>query len=95
MSQQNRGAIIWQKIHGAFTSRGLRPERKNNSNNSKIFSVSLQYERVVAKKETKMNSEKVLMGKRKKIALVAHENKKEDLLKWVKFNKYARTTRTI
>jgi methylglyoxal synthase len=42
-----------------------------------------------------MNSEKVLMGKRKKIALVAHENKKEDLLKWVKFNKYARTTRTI
>jgi len=35
-----------------------------------------------------MNCEKVLMGKRKKIALVAHDNKKEDLLEWVKFNKY-------
>lgn len=42
-----------------------------------------------------MNGEKVLMGKRKKIALVAHDNKKEDLLEWVKFNKYTRTTRTI
>ena len=35
-----------------------------------------------------MNGEKVLMGKRKKIALVAHDNKKEDLLEWVKFNRY-------
>jgi len=35
-----------------------------------------------------MNGEKVLMGKRKKIALVAHDNKKKDLLEWVKFNKY-------
>jgi methylglyoxal synthase len=35
-----------------------------------------------------MSVEKVLMGKRKKIALVAHDNKKEDLLEWVKFNKY-------
>jgi len=35
-----------------------------------------------------MNGEKVLMRKRKKIALVAHDNKKEDLLEWVKFNKY-------
>jgi len=42
-----------------------------------------------------MNGEKVLMGKRKKLALVAHDNTKEDLLEWVKFNKYARTTRTI
>lgn len=50
---------------------------------------------LLEKKETKMNGEKVLMGKRKKIALVAHDNKKEDLLEWVKFNKYARTTRTI
>ena len=38
--------------------------------------------------ERKMNGEKVLMRKRKKIALVAHDNKKEDLLEWVKFNKY-------
>ena len=35
-----------------------------------------------------MNSEKVLMGKKKKIALVAHDNKKKDLLEWVKFNRY-------
>ena len=35
-----------------------------------------------------MIGEKILMEKRKKIALVAHDNKKEDLLEWVKFNKY-------
>jgi methylglyoxal synthase len=36
----------------------------------------------------KVNSETVSMGKRKKIALVAHDNKKGDLLEWVKFNRY-------
>jgi len=35
-----------------------------------------------------MSSEKILMGKKKKIALVAHDNKKDDLLEWVKFNRY-------
>ena len=35
-----------------------------------------------------MASEKVLMGKRKKIALVAHDNKKRDLVEWMKFNRY-------
>ena len=35
-----------------------------------------------------MNSEKAVMGKKKKIALVAHDNKKKDLLEWVKFNRY-------
>jgi len=35
-----------------------------------------------------MNFAKAVIGKRKKIALVAHDHKKEDLLEWVKFNKY-------
>jgi len=42
----------------------------------------------IVMRERIMNVEKVLMEKRKKIALVAHDNKKEDLLDWVKFNKY-------
>ena len=35
-----------------------------------------------------MSNEKVLIGKKKKIALVAHDNKKDDLLEWVKINRY-------
>ena len=34
-----------------------------------------------------MNSVKMPMKKKKKIALVAHDNKKADLVDWVKFNK--------
>lgn len=34
-----------------------------------------------------MEYKKVVMVQRKKIALVAHDNKKKDLLEWVKFNR--------
>jgi methylglyoxal synthase len=36
----------------------------------------------------KMGVEKILMKKRKKIAVVAHDNKKDELVEWVKFNSY-------
>ncbi len=35
-----------------------------------------------------MENETRLIAKKKKIALVAHDNKKKDLLAWVKFNNY-------
>jgi methylglyoxal synthase len=31
--------------------------------------------------------QKVRMGKRKKVALIAHDNRKDDLLDWARFNK--------
>lgn len=34
-----------------------------------------------------MTYKKLAMGERKKIALVAHDNKKTDLLEWAKYNK--------
>lgn len=34
-----------------------------------------------------MNEKKLPIGKRKHIALVAHDNKKRDLLEWAKFNR--------
>jgi methylglyoxal synthase len=35
-----------------------------------------------------MSFENAVIGKRKRIALVAHDHKKEDLIEWVKFNKH-------
>jgi hypothetical protein len=34
-----------------------------------------------------MSTKIALLGQRKKIALIAHDNKKADLLEWVKFNR--------
>ncbi len=34
-----------------------------------------------------MQYKKIAMAPRKKIALVAHDNKKQDLFEWVKFNR--------
>jgi len=34
-----------------------------------------------------MEYKKIVIGERKKIALIAHDNKKHDLIEWAKFNK--------
>jgi methylglyoxal synthase len=43
--------------------------------------------RVKVKGEGKMGTITMKMHKRKKIALIAHDNRKQDLLEWVRFNK--------
>ena len=34
-----------------------------------------------------MNTDMIKMSKKKRVALIAHDNKKQDLLEWAKFNK--------
>jgi methylglyoxal synthase len=41
----------------------------------------------IAKEKSKLAKTTGLIGQRKKIALIAHDNKKADLLDWVKFNR--------
>jgi methylglyoxal synthase len=36
----------------------------------------------------RMSERSIIMNKRKKVALVAHDHRKKDLVEWVKFNKY-------
>jgi methylglyoxal synthase len=43
--------------------------------------------RAKVKGESKMETITMKMHKRKKIALIAHDNRKQDLLEWVRFNK--------
>ncbi len=42
-----------------------------------------------------MKTKELVMGKRKKIALVAHDNKKDDMLGWVKYNRDTLSQHTL
>jgi len=42
-----------------------------------------------------MKTKELLMGKRKKIALVAHDNKKDDMLGWVQYNQTTLAQHTL
>jgi len=42
-----------------------------------------------------MKMQKLMMDKRKKIALVAHDNKKDDMLGWVKYNQVTLSQHTL
>lgn len=42
-----------------------------------------------------MNHKEIGMGRKKKIALVAHDNKKQDLFEWAKFNKNLLTQHSL
>ena len=40
-----------------------------------------------SKRRSYMSHTKILVKKKKNIALIAHDERKQDLLEWVKFNK--------
>jgi methylglyoxal synthase len=59
-------------------------------NNGLPYSLKNQTERLEAsQKEEPMKDNSVTMAEKKTVAIVAHDNKKQDLLAWAKFNREA------
>jgi hypothetical protein len=62
---------------------GCTPRRSNLLLIARLF---LENYRSQERQRKTMAYKKILMKKNKKIALVAHDNKKQDLVEWAKFN---------
>jgi methylglyoxal synthase len=63
---------------------------KRARNNGLPYSLKTQTEQMeVSQQEVPMNDNSMAMAEQKTIAIVAHDNKKQDLLAWAKFNREA------